>query len=130
MEGWLDEGRRVAGAAAAREDEGGVGRRKGLEELWGRAGEVAVGAMRGIPWGSDYTVEETARGVDEVRTGLKRRLRVGGDDEEEAEEEESGEEMDVDGKEEREEKTGSFDPAVAPLGVEQVLRFMNTGVAP
>lgn len=69
-------------------------RRAELRDLWQWAGMAANGQARIHHWGADYTREEVERGVDNVMTGLKRKL-VAPDDDDDDDEEESDEEDEV-----------------------------------
>lgn len=96
---------------------------KELDELWSWAPLEANREARRRNWGGDYTLEEKELGVDNVVTGLKRRLEV--DDEMEEEGEEEGEEEEEKG-EDHGERT-AVQAIVPDLGLNDVLRFTTTG---
>ena len=86
--------------------------------MWSWAPLEANREARRRNWGGDYTLEEKELGVENVVTGLKRRLVVDdeGQDEDEAEQDE--------------EAAGgeSTDKGMGPsLGLNDILRFTTTG---
>lgn len=120
-----------------------------LKALWAFAGTKAAEEVNRVPKGLDYTIEEAVNGIDEVETGLKKKLNAGpfGDEEEESGSDfESGEEdedeMDVDEKEQEKQKEKAKEreislkkelskpPALPPMPLDDVLRFMTTGSLP
>ncbi|MCJ1443163.1 MAG: mediator of RNA polymerase II transcription subunit 8 [Stictis urceolatum] len=101
VEDWVSKGLAAGLAiqASANAQEGpGVEELKGL---WQWAGGAANEQARVQNWGGDYTKEEVGRGVEGVRTGLKRKLRVPGEESEESSGSEEGEDEDFEGMEER-----------------------------
>ena len=112
------------------------------ESLWEWAGAVANDKARKHTWGGDYTLEEKENGVENVRTGLKRKLKV--DPEDSSEEEDEDEEADPDAMEivgvhrresvsgvEFEVGRGTVDRAVGkltqPMAINDHLKFLLTG---
>ena len=83
-------------------------------ELWSWAGMAANELARGHEWGGDFTAVEVEGGVENVVTGLRRRM--GGDEDEDDKMEDGS----AKGKESSEE-VGD------PLPLEQVLKFMMKG---
>ncbi|KAK2061883.1 hypothetical protein LY76DRAFT_566027 [Colletotrichum caudatum] len=99
VEEWVERGREAARElrASAPASEGGGGE-AGLEEVWRGVRDWTVERVQRYVLeeaGDVYTAEERERGVENVRTGLKRSLEE--DDDEEEEEEESDEEGGGDG---------------------------------
>ena len=155
VEDWMDEGRREradmiarivkkpsSGDDAAREGGGEADPERkiqGLDELWQEAPRMAAEAFGKMPWGSDYTVADREAGVENVETGLRRKLRVKGDNEEVDEDDEDEEVMDGQYHDRSKDKmdldstpvkSSPFDPSLPPLPLETVVRFMNSGVMP
>ncbi|KAI9726302.1 MAG: mediator of RNA polymerase II transcription subunit 8 [Chrysothrix sp. TS-e1954] len=130
VEGWIDEGLRRADAQAQAQAQAQGGGTQVGEELQGWASEKARQCFSEVVFDVDYTMEERARerGVEGVRTGLRRKLRRFGDNESESDGDDSSEgedaAMEVDGKVEGGDKTRP------PLKLEDVHRFMVTGVMP
>lgn len=122
--------------------------RSGMLELWSWAGMAANELARGHEWGGDFTVEEREGGVENVVTGLRRKFADEGNDEEEEEEEGDEEaEKEAGGEDKMEvvkaergaegvglkitkgQEGGAIEPR-DPLPLEQVLKFMMTGIEP
>ena len=145
MEDWVREGRKIAEEAVSVSDKAGDGggRYGDLESLWDWAVRRAVEIYEGIPAGLDYTMEEMARGTENVRTGIVRRLSdggksdeddEGGDEEEEGDGEDEGDDglerrRDVDAEKVR--MQAEMRPPVMPMmPLDDILRFMVTGAMP
>ncbi|KAI9825903.1 MAG: mediator of RNA polymerase II transcription subunit 8 [Thelocarpon impressellum] len=121
VEDWVREGRE-AGEAVARGDDGGGLSPKELNELWAWAGPAANEEARGRDWVDEaaFTREEEEAGMGGWETGLRRDLE---DDDEGGDDEGADTAKEASG-------PGEKGPAVAPLSVEEVLRFVSTGVGP
>ncbi|KAI9882902.1 MAG: hypothetical protein M1823_005341 [Watsoniomyces obsoletus] len=155
VETWVEQGRNIArnttsnGIVTGPEDgqerhghassgEGGI---EALRELWNWTGAAANEEARKREWGDDFTLEERESGTQNVVTGLKRKL--DDDDDDVSDEEEKGEGtvggidvMDVDGRVKKtvaaagKEERLSEEVPIPPLPMNEILRFMSTGVAP
>ncbi len=118
---------------------GEYARKVELLELWNWAGRAANELARRHEWGGDFTLEEREGGVENVVTGLRRKLgeEEDDDDDDDYENEDSGGDVkmadsalnreefwdtDMEGKE-------GIKEAGNPWPLEQVLRFMMTGGA-
>ncbi|KAI9776367.1 MAG: mediator of RNA polymerase II transcription subunit 8 [Peltula sp. TS41687] len=132
VEDWVDQGRKTA--TELREGRKGL-TEQGLVELWDWAGRAANEEARSREWADDFTLEERRMGVENVTTGLRRRLDRDDDEEsdEEAWEKETGgsSEMDVD---QTSDSAGSevnpIQPNRPPLPMDDILRFLSIGVEP
>lgn len=148
VEDWVEKGQDLAQAAS--KDSSYRLSDNDLDQLWESAPQDA--SKEGIKqkWGADYTLAEIQSGVEHVRTGLKRELKVPEDDyNEEALEDDEDEEEDADEEEEEEEDDGDKmdvveirrkpggsglqyevsdrSPVAPPMPLENVFRFMMTG---
>lgn len=140
---WVSHGRavgaNVSGLSGAQNQEGGKSllSEQELDELWAWAPLEANREARRRNWGGNFTLEEMEMGVENIVTGLRRELEV---DEEDEDEEESEEEVDgmqevapglaqgaVDGG--RGEVAAPEKPAMPGLGLDEIMRFMTTGMA-
>lgn len=108
-----------------------------LAELWDWAPPAANAEARKRNWGGNFTLEEREMGIENVKTGLRRKLEdyddEDDDDEEEDSDGEAGDAMDTsvgtatlgaagtDGTKSKEE--------IPPLPLDNVFRFMVTGVS-
>lgn len=109
------------------EGEGGLDRGE-LEGLWSWASSCSQGIvgpmLENEDFGDDFTLAEREEGVENVRTGLRRKLW----------EEESGEEdedkMEEDVMPEKKEAEEGVSPELKPLPLESVLRFTTTRTMP
>lgn len=141
VEDWVAEGRKIGTEAEAQGDRAGLGREKMLD-LWTWAGMAANEQARKHTWGGNYTLEEKERGVENVVTGLRRRLKEDPDDSSEDEEDEeddedddadgddpNGDKMEIDSMNRNYGKTIDV-PVLNPLPINDVFRFMMTGSAP
>ena len=126
-EGWVDEGRQASpghGAGAHPAAAAAV-----CSELWDWAGRAANEEARKRTWGGNYTLEEKQLGIANVSTGLQRTLPQDEDDEDDADDQSfNGAKPDrgAAGTTRRpREPTGP-----PPSNIEDVLRFMCTGIEP
>ncbi|KAK1978375.1 mediator of RNA polymerase II transcription complex subunit 8-domain-containing protein [Colletotrichum cereale] len=97
VEEWVERGREATRELRASASEGGGAGEAGLEEVWRGVRDWTVERVQRYVLeeaGDVYTEEERERGIENVRTGLKRSLE---DDEDDDEEEESDEEGGGDG---------------------------------
>lgn len=131
VEDWVDQGRK-----AASELHGGQKglTEEGMVELWDWAGRAANEEARRREWGDDFTLEEREMGVENVVTGLRRKL---DQDDEESDEEEGGGEngtsdkMDIDrNSDPAKSELEPFQTNRPPLPMDDILRFMSTGAEP
>ncbi|EFQ27846.1 RNA polymerase II mediator complex component Med8 [Colletotrichum graminicola] len=101
VEEWVERGREATNELRASAPGGvGGGGEAGLEEVWRGVRDWTVERVQRYVLeeaGDVYTAEERERGVENVRTGLKRSLEDDEDDEDDDEEDESDEEGGVDG---------------------------------
>lgn len=116
VDDWVARGR-DGGQKALRE---GALSETQLAELWEWAPVEANAEARRRDWGGDFTLEEMDEGVKGVVTGLRRRLDEGGEEDEEMEED----------AEEEGEGPGESGPVQPSMPLDDVLRFMTTGVSP
>ncbi|KAK5171927.1 mediator of RNA polymerase II transcription subunit 8 [Saxophila tyrrhenica] len=107
-----------------------VGGTKGEEwrALWNSVGPTSQGIVGPMleedgAFGDDFTIKEREEGVEDVVTGLKRKL--DGDSESEDEDDEKMDDVMPSG-----EKEEGVDPRLPPLSLESVLRFTTTGERP
>lgn len=103
-----------------------------LEGLWSWASGCSQGIVGPMledeAFGDDFTIAEREEGVENVRTGLKRKL---WEEESGDEGEDGGEKMEEDSMpEEKGEAEEGVDPEAKPLPLESVLRFVTTGAMP
>ena len=105
VEDWVEEGRATGATLTAQ------GGKEELLELWEWAGMAANEQARKHEWGGEYTLEEVEGGIENVVTGLEGRL---------------GEESE--GEEEENEDNGEGKEVMKGVALENVLRFMATGV--
>lgn len=108
-------------------------------ELWSWAGVAANELARGHEWGGEYTKEEREIGIENIMTGLRRGLNEDEEDEEAEIEEDEMEFSDdkiksqvLAGQENGKDADGIPAPSETgnPLPLEQILKFMATGVEP
>ncbi|KAL9116719.1 MAG: hypothetical protein Q9187_006754 [Circinaria calcarea] len=137
VEDWVVEGRKIGMEAEAQDQKTGLSREETLD-LWSWAGMAANEQARKHTWGGNYTLEEKERGVENVVTGLRRRLKEDPDDSSEEEDDEddevdgddpNGDRMEIDGMNRKSEKHTDIS-AINPLPIQDVFRFMMTGSAP
>lgn len=132
VESWMEEGR-VLGQEA---EDNGVS--EAQEDLWNFALESIGGMMRDVAlkiMANDYTKEERAAGIENVRTGLKvppedseAKSEDGeedDDDEEEGDDSEDEEMEDADGKGKKVKQ-----PVVGARSLDDMVVFMTTGRMP
>ena len=127
-EEWITE--LTTGEKAKGLESGGL-QRDELEELWSWAGEAMTSIVRPMlendDFGGDFTLAEREEGIENVRTGLRRKLR----DKEEESDEEDEDKMEGDVMPaEKEETEEGVDPKLKVLPLEGVLRFVTTGAVP
>ncbi|KAL2216716.1 putative RNA polymerase II mediator complex component Med8 [Thermoascus aurantiacus ATCC 26904] len=132
VEDWVARGR-TAGASALENKEGQLSEHE-LAELWEWAPIEANMEARRRNWGGNFTLEEKEMGIQNVVTGLRRRLDL--EEEEEAEEDEEEDEekggLDTDKMEVVASEGNRVPPKpVSPaLPLDEVLRYMMTGAPP
>lgn len=102
---------------------------KESEDLWswamGCSQDVVGPMLESEDFGGPFTFAEVEDGVENVRTGLKRKLY-----EEESGDEGDGEDEKMEEDSMPEEKEEGVDPEMKPLPMEGVLRFVTTGAVP
>lgn len=138
VEDWVVQGQQVAEEVGLLDDEA----KSGVLDLWSWAGMAANELARGHEWGGDFTVEEREGGIENVVTGLRRKFKEEEDDDEDEEDREDGDsggenrmegvkaEKGVGLKMVAGDDIGSRAIISDPLPLEQVLRFMMTGLEP
>ena len=145
VEDWVVEGREIVAKAAG--PEGGSGlQQEEMLDLWRWAGMAANEQARQHTWGGNYTLEEKEAGVENVVTGLRRKLKENPDDSSDEDDDESmdedpdGDEMEIVGVRRKSEAGGvDFEvrkssehkvPEEVPnaLPINNIFRFMMTGV--
>jgi mediator of RNA polymerase II transcription subunit 8, fungi type len=124
--------------------EGGM-KSQDYAKLWDWAGETVSHLHMEFmdDMESDYTMAEKEQGIENVVTGLKRKLNVGlGDDDSDEEDEDEDEDVEKEEKEKEEAKMETVaseppsvaepgvDPSLPPMKLEMVLKFMTTGQLP
>ncbi|MCJ1471786.1 mediator of RNA polymerase II transcription subunit 8 [Lambiella insularis] len=148
VEDWAAEGRKIA--IEATEEGSNCYSQSEMNDLWSWAGMAANEEARKHTWGGNYTLEEEEIGVENVVTGLLRKLKADPDDssEEEDDEEEAvqavpdPDEMEVVGVHRKEGGDGvEFDirwqsqyrptePNLNALPINDTFRFLMTGSMP
>ncbi|KAI7084937.1 hypothetical protein KC357_g6083 [Hortaea werneckii] len=109
-----------------------------LRDLWDYAGPAENGIVREMlendAFGSLFTMAEQEDGIEDVKTGLRRKLF---EDDSDEDEEEDGEEKDVEKMDEDRQPDKlapppepGVDPSLPPMRLETVLRFITTGAMP
>ncbi|KAL9054252.1 MAG: hypothetical protein Q9162_004286 [Coniocarpon cinnabarinum] len=125
VEEWVEQGSKLGKLVdeSAERDVEGLGRRE-LDELCGWAAGEAFGVSEETPFGIDFTIAErdSEEGAEGVKTGVKRALNDGM-----VEVDDEGEEL---VEEKRKEEGDAKEDEIKPMRLEDVLRFMNTGVLP
>ncbi|KAI7715458.1 hypothetical protein KC353_g6092 [Hortaea werneckii] len=108
-----------------------------LRDLWDYAGPAENGIAREMlendAFGSLFTMAEQEDGIENVKTGLRRKLFEDDSDEEDEDGEEKGDEkMDEDRRPDKLEPPPEpgVDPSLPPMRLETVLRFITTGALP
>ena len=117
VEDWVVEGRTLA----TKTETGRGVKHEELKDLWEWAGMAANEQARRHTWGGNYTVEEREQGIENVITGLKRKLKDNEADEESDEDEDMEDVVD--------DKMPEVE-ARPPLPLKDVFRFMMTGATP
>ncbi|MCJ1466865.1 mediator of RNA polymerase II transcription subunit 8 [Pseudocyphellaria aurata] len=118
IEDWV-----IKGQAIAEQEVGEETSRQDLTELWKWAGMEANGLARGHEWGGDFTREEFDGGLENVVTGLRRKLEW--DEEDEDDEDNDDEEENKEGK-----KKEEPEDARNAMPLEPILKFLMTGSEP
>lgn len=117
IEDWVIKGQEIA------EQEVGEERsRQDLTVLWMWAGMAANELARGHEWGGDFTQEEFDGGLENVVTGLRRKLDW---DEEDEEDDDDDNEENKEGK-----KKEEPEEARNAMPLEPILKFLMTGSEP
>ena len=143
VEDWVAEGRRTATDTSQQSVDGTLLQSE-LQDLWSWAGMAANEEARKHTWGGNYTLEEKEMGVENVVTGLRRKLKEDPDEssEEEEDEEAGADRMEIvrihgketgDGLEldlQRESGITSTDINVNALPINDTFRFLMTGTIP
>ena len=147
VEEWVERGQDLANTAS--QNRSYYLSDNDIDQLWDSAPRDATKEGMKQKWGADYTLAEIQMGVENIKTGLTRELKIPEDDdneeamedEEEGEDEASDEEdedVDVDKMEvvEVQRKAGGSalpndlsdrPPVAPPMPLENVFRFMMTG---
>ena len=130
VEDWVDRGMETGTKIDERRD---------LDRLWSSVHSKSVASVTQIPWASDFTVDEARGegGIDAVHTGLRRKLNKGG---EESDDESDNDDAEIDDKAKDESHQMDIDPTAAKanpplpsgpaLPMDQVLKFLNSGIRP
>ena len=146
VEDWAAEARKIA---TEQTSSSGLPHSE-LQDLWGWAGPAANEQARKHTWGGNYTLEEIEMGVENVVTGLRRKLKVNPDedssdeDDDETAVEAGGDDDEMEIVAVRRKNTGDgveFDlarksqhpapeAASTALPIRDTFRFLMTGVAP
>lgn len=149
VEDWAAEGRQIATEATEQGRNNGY-TQSNLNELWNWAGMAANEDARKHTWGGNYTLAEKELGVENVVTGLRRKLKEDPDDSSEEEEDDqeavetvpnpdemeivcvygkdSGDGVDFDIR--RESEYRPTEPNMDALPINDTFRFLMTGLAP
>jgi mediator of RNA polymerase II transcription subunit 8 len=148
VEDWVNEGRSIA--TQANEGPNRPFDQSELENLWSWAPAAANERARTHKWFGNYTLEEKEMGIENVVTGLKRKLKEDPDDSSDEDEEEEaiqdggdpnemeivgvhrkstgqGLEFDITTNPARTELLGNARPA---LSIDDTFRFLMTGIPP
>jgi mediator of RNA polymerase II transcription subunit 8, fungi type len=124
----VEDARKVAASVGTSEGTNGSGDGKkgidmdGLVEIWGWAGDAVHEEAAKRNWESEFTLEEKEGGVENVRTGLRRKL-----EDPESGDEEDDVEDDVKPVEAAQDGTSYAGPR---MPIEDVLRFVSRGTLP
>ena len=145
VEDWVDQGREIAVESMGQGIDA-ESRHTEVQDLWSWAGMAANEQARKHTWGGNYTLEEKEMGVQNVVTGLRRKLREDPDDsseeDEAVEEAHNSDEMDIVGVHRKSTRAGlefdltqnsqrqKMDSEVNALPLNDTFRFMMTGVTP
>ena len=130
-EAWVEELTTKAEKTKGAKEGGSVGNDE-MNSLWSWANSASqsiVGPMlENQDFDTDFTLAEMEDGVENVKTGLRRKM---WDDESGDEDDEAADEMDEDKvSESKVEAEERIDPTLPPLPLEAVMRFMTTGAMP
>ena len=74
VEDWVADGRQTA-SETTRQDNESTSQLSERQDLWSWAGMAANEEARKHTWGGDFTLEEREMGVENVVTGLRRKLK-------------------------------------------------------
>ncbi|MCJ1394263.1 mediator of RNA polymerase II transcription subunit 8 [Xylographa bjoerkii] len=148
VEDWVAEGRHTAGENRLQGVNGTL-QQSELQDLWSWAGMAANEEARKHTWGEDFTLEEREMGVENVVTGLRRKLKEDPDessdddeDEEAVEFEADADEMEIVGVHRKESGDGlefdlqpesedtPVDFNVNAMPINDTFRFLMTGTIP
>ena len=140
VEDWIEEyAAKDEGAHQINGDKpaaGGLSREQ-LKELWSWAGETSNGIVRPMledegAFQDDFTIAEREGGVENVVTGLRRKLDGDSEDEDDEDDEEGDKMEDVmsSAKAVGEEEEEGVDPDLTPVPLDSMLRFTTTGALP
>ncbi|MCJ1287449.1 mediator of RNA polymerase II transcription subunit 8 [Xylographa opegraphella] len=148
VEDWVAEGRQTASEVTG-QDINGTLQQSELHDLWSWAGMAANEEARKHTWGGDYTLEERELGVENVITGLRRKLNADPDDSSDEEDDdeaaadeadpdemeivgvhrkESGDDLEFDMQPESEDILSKINATAMPI--DDTFRFMMTGAMP
>ncbi|MCJ1377322.1 mediator of RNA polymerase II transcription subunit 8 [Xylographa soralifera] len=148
VEDWVAEGRQTASDITG-QDTNGTLQQSELQDLWSWAGMAANEKARKHTWGGNFTLEEREMGVENVVTGLRRKLKEDPDESSDEDENDDAEaieadtdEMEIIGVHRKESGDGlEFDmqpesedvPAdfnITALPINDTFRFLMTGTIP
>jgi mediator of RNA polymerase II transcription subunit 8 len=146
VEEWVERGQEIAHTASS--DLSLRLSDSDLDQLWESAPQDASKEGMKQKWGADYTLAEVQMGVEHVKTGLKRELKIPEDDNEETVEDDEEGEEDATDEEDDDADNDKMDvveirrkpggsglqyevsdrpPIAPPMPLENVFRFMMTG---
>ena len=149
VDDWVERGQDIAQTAS--KDSSYRLSDNDLDQLWDSAPQDASKEGMKQKWGADYTLIEIQMGVENVKTGLSRELKIPDidDNDETMEDDEEGEEEISDGEEDDDDvdndkmdiseirrkpggpslqyEASDRPPIVPPMPLENVFRFMMTG---
>ena len=91
VEDWVAEGLRTANNALGTGSSTGL-KEQDMQDLWGWAGMAANEQARKHIWGGNYTIEEKEMGIENVVTGLRRKLKANPEDSSDDDENEESDE--------------------------------------
>jgi len=119
------------GVSMGETEQGGGLTAEEARELWSWAGPTSNGVVKAMvedgAFGDDFTLAEREAGVENVVTGLRRRLY----DEDESEDEEGDEDkMMEDVMPVKPAEEPGIDPKQPPMQIERLLKFVSTGLMP
>jgi mediator of RNA polymerase II transcription subunit 8, fungi type len=148
VDDWVDRGQDIARAASKNSSYRLSD--NDLDQLWDSAPQDATKEGMKQKWGADYTLVEIQMGVEHVKTGLIRELKIPEDDDNEETMEDAEEDEEATDEEDEDADTDKMDvievrrkpggsglqyevsdrpPVAPPMSLENVFRFMMTGSA-